>query len=81
MGTDPVAKRLGPARLGIGEVRSAAVSHRRLGRFAVLFGVLVHHSLRPAHLGFGEEVAAVMRTCSQRARDCCSRLDAPPQSA
>ena len=27
------------------------------------------------------QIAAVMRTCSQRARDCCSRLDAPPQSA
>jgi hypothetical protein len=28
-----------------------------------------------------KKIAAVMRTCSQRARDCCSRLDAPPQSA
>jgi hypothetical protein len=32
-------------------------------------------------LVLAKKIAAVMRTCSQRARACCSRLDAPPQSA
>jgi hypothetical protein len=81
MGTDPVAKRLGPARLGIGEVRSAAVAHRRLGTVCRPFGVLVHHSLCPAHLGFGEEGCRGHADLFAACPRLCSRLDAPPQSA
>jgi hypothetical protein len=44
---------------------------------ACLFTTL---SVQPI-LVLAKKIAAVMWTCSQRPRDCCNRLDAPPQSA
>jgi hypothetical protein len=43
-------------------------------------GAFLGPSIQPISV-LAKKIAAVMRTCSQRARDCCSRLDAPPQSA